>query len=238
MAEIPPNVLADLNKVEAQFHDAEIKLLEQQVKLFTPLYEKRDPLVRQVPKFWATVFEEADDLSELIGVEDQQLLSHLVELKVRRDNNSDPRGFTISMEFEKDNGYLPDDALHIKKTFTSLSTEKAAESGNELASEPAVITWQDGKDLTKDTSGRPSFFTFFAWTGSSKDVFQEGEEVALILADQLYPDALKIWTDSQEIDSDEGSIGIESDIDDDDNDDGEEDENTPDDGPAKKKLKQ
>ena len=218
--EIPSGVLSQLNKIEEDFSAAEDELLKHQTKLFTPLYEKRDPLIRQVPKFWATVFEESDDLSELIGVEDQALLSHLVEVKVRRGEN--PKDFTITMEFAKDNGFVENDHLVLEKSFKS-STEH---EGHELSSTPVDIKWIEGRDLTKDSSGRPSFFTFFAWTGNEKDVFGEGEEVALVIAESMYPDALKIWTDAQEIDSDEGSVDIDS-----------EEDAEEDDEPAAKKQK-
>ena len=223
LPDIPSEVLSELNSVESEFHEAETRLLKEQVKLFTPLYEKRDPLTRKVPKFWATVFEESDNLAELIGIEDQQLLSHLIELKVRRADE-DPRGFTVTMEFDKENEYLQEDSLILTKAF---KVRDDSDDGN-LSSTPTTINWVEGKDLTKDSSGRPSFFTFFAWTGDDKDVFQEGEEVALVLADQLYPDALKIWTDSQEIDSDIESVDIDSE--DEESDDAEE-------GPATKKQK-
>jgi hypothetical protein len=71
-------------------------------------------------------------------------------------------------------------------------------------SEPVAIKWKPDQDLTRRNLGRPSFFTFFEWAGGEQDTFQEGEEVAAILADALYPDALKVWTEAVSIDEDEG----------------------------------
>lgn len=223
-----PGVFAELNKLEARFHEAEDQLLKRQVELYKPLYEERDPLLSQIPKFWLTVIEESQDIQELFNVEDLKLLDCLQSIKVTRDN-ADPRNFTVAMTFNE-NEFLEASDLTMSKKFTRSEDDEG------YTSTPSSIKWK--KNITAGSKGaRPSFFKFFDWTGDEDDVFSAGEEVALILADELYPDALKIWTDAQDLgsqgDSEAGSINIDSDDDEDDNEEvPEEDE-----GPQKKKSK-
>ncbi|CCG82506.1 Nucleosome assembly protein [Taphrina deformans PYCC 5710] len=226
---VEPKVFASLQNLESRFHDAEQELLRKQVELYKPLYSERDPLLDQIPKFWVTVIEEKEELEELFNLEDSKLIDHLKSLQVSRED-ADPRNFTISMAFEE-NDFLDSSHLVLSKSFTHND-----DGDQEYTSKPVEIKWK--KDITtQPDGGRPSFFSFFAWTGGEEDVFLQGEEVALILADEVYPDALKTWTDAQNVDSEDdsdmGSVDIESG----DEDDAEEDDGEQQDGPQKKKAR-
>lgn len=66
-------------------------------------------------------------------------------------------------------------------------------------STPTPITWKAGQDLTKTKAGQPpSFFTFFSWVNSDdegkKDVFENAHEVAILIAEELYPNAVKLFS--------------------------------------------
>lgn len=77
------------------------------------------------------------------------------------------------------------------------------ESGRELVSDAVPIHWAAGRDLTGE--GKRSFFDFFSWTGApgASDRFEDGEEVAMVLAETVYPDALRLWTDAMQADDDD-----------------------------------
>lgn len=229
---IDPKIFSQLNAIEQRFNKAEEQLLKKQVELYNPIYEERDPLLLQIPKFWVTVIGETQELEELFNLEDSKLLDHLISIKVTR-KTSNPKNFTIAMEFEK-NEFLQDSSLSLSKEFNKA--EEGAAGADEYTSKATSIAWK--KDVTAESAGgRPSFFKFFEWTGNGEDEFDQGEEVALILADEVYSDALKIWTEAQDLDDEEdsdlGSVDIQSG----DEEDEAEDDQDDDEGPQKKKTK-
>lgn len=232
---IDPKVFAKLNAIEQRFNKAEEELLKKQVELYNPIYQERDPLLLQIPKFWVTVIGETQELEELFNLEDSKLLDHLLSVKVAR-KTADPKNFSILMTFEE-NEFLDDSSLILTKDFSRAKEGSAG--GDEYTSKAVQISWK--KDVTAENAGgRPSFFKFFEWTGNGQDEFEQGEEVALILADEVYSDALKIWTEAQDLDDDEdsnlGSVDIQSGEDDDEAEDEEDDEQEQE-GPQKKKAK-
>lgn len=198
---VDPQVYKDLQSVEESFDNAEREVLLYQIKLYSPIYEKRDPLLLKIPGFWLSVLEEVETIAEEINFEDTKLLDHLISLKVTRPNLTEPQDFEIEFTFSE-NEFLDPSSLTLKKYFTRAEGQETTR--DEYTSSPVEIKWT--KDLTATTSGsRPSFFTFFAWTGlkGDNDLFTYGEEIALLLSDEVYPDALKIWTDAQNIDEEE-----------------------------------
>lgn len=116
--------------------------------------------------------------------------------------NQDPRDIKIVFEFEP-NEYLESSSLYIEKLFRYSSQKAEASSFNadkepsQLISEKVNIKWKKDRDLTKPTKGvAPSFFTWFSWTGEDNDVFEDGEELAIFIAEDLYPNAVKYFTDA------------------------------------------
>lgn len=121
------------------------------------------------------------------------------------------------------NQYLEDKA--IKKIFTVHE----AEGGTKLSSSKSAIDWKEGKDLTQVKSGgAPSFFSFFQWEGGDKG-FRGGEELAVTLVEDIWPNAIKYFTESfEESDEPDEEIDLESE---------EDEEESERDEPPKKKLK-
>lgn len=130
-----------------------------------------------------------------------QLLAHLKAFKVARDPN-EPKIVEFSFTFEP-NEYLEDDSLTITKTFHNI---QSPESDDEITSVKASLKWKEGKDLTKPVKGAsPSFFTWFAFEklGQEKNVVPDSDNLAVSLADEIYPHAHTIFQDSFVEDEDE-----------------------------------
>ncbi|KAF3063642.1 putative nucleosome assembly protein C36B7.08c [Daldinia childiae] len=140
--------LMDLDK---DFEDVETEIIRQQVALTKSLYEKREALVKNIPNFWALVFEQAPpDLDQYIQPSDSAvLLSALTSVSVshfeiENGGNGDPRSVSIKMEFGE-NEWFEDKVLE-KKFYYRVGKE-----GDEgLVSDPVPIKWKSSdKDLTQ-----------------------------------------------------------------------------------------
>ena len=101
------------------------------------------------------------------------------------------------------NACLADDSLTINKKFSNI---QSADPEAVVTSTKAPIKWKAGKDLSKEVKGAPpSFFTWFAFEGheNSKNEFPNSDDLAIQLADEIYPHAHKIFQESFVEDSDD-----------------------------------
>ncbi|KAG4305722.1 hypothetical protein PORY_000632 [Pneumocystis oryctolagi] len=235
-----PASLDAIADIELEFEKAEVELLKYQVQLFSPLYEKRASILKKIPKFWPIVLEAVpgDDLSVYINADDANVLEHLIDLRVHRPNE-DPRDINIIFEFEQ-NDYLESSSLYLEKLFI-YSKQKAEASSNsdkepsQLISKKVEIKWKKNKDLTKTIKGAaPSFFTWFSWTGENNDVFEDGEELAIFIAEDLYPNAVKYFTDALQ-ENEEEDENAEIDLETENEDETSESESAENEPPKKKK---
>ncbi len=126
------------------------RAVRQQYTLSKALYARRAELAVKIPNFWPLIFEQAPmDIDEYIQPSDSALLlSSLKSLSVSRfeldadEKNGDPRSFSIRFEFNE-NEHFEDKVLE-KKFWWRQSKDGFAG----LVSEPVVINWKKGKDLT------------------------------------------------------------------------------------------
>lgn len=129
-------------------------VVRQQVTLTNPLYDRRQKTVSQIPNFWPLVLEQAPpEIDQYIQPSDSALLlSSLTSLSILHfqispasatpDPDSDPRSFSIRMEFGP-NEYFEDSILEKK-----FWHRRARNGWQGLVSEPVNINWKKGKDLT------------------------------------------------------------------------------------------
>lgn len=132
---------------------------------------------------------------------ERQLLAHLKAFKVARDPN-EPKNVDFAFTFEP-NEYLEDDSLTITKTFYNIQSPN---SDDDITATKATLKWKQGKDLTKPVKGAPpSFFTWFAFEklGHEKNVLPDSDDLAVSLADEIYPHAHTIFQESFVEDADE-----------------------------------
>ncbi len=207
--------------------------MKEQIRLYEPIYAKRSAIIADLPKFWPRVIEQVGyDIDRHITEIDARLLDSLLDFKVSRHDPTEPRNFTITLTFES-NEYLQDTA--ITKVFSLKSAKDPT-----LQSTKSSIAWKPNNDLTAiQPGGAKSFFHFFDWTGEErKKEMTEYEELAITLVEDIWPNAIKYYTESFEEESEEdenAEIDLEADDDDDDEEleeEEEEDENQP---PSKKR---
>lgn len=120
-----------------------------------------------------------------------------------RPNDDDPRDLTITFEFAA-NEFLDDKSLTLSKAFKFHPADGGDDDDSkkleqappiDYRSSPVPIHWK-GRDLTAGSN--ESFFDWFAWTGEPGDKFSKGDEVAIILAEEIYPNATKLYTEGME----------------------------------------
>lgn len=189
---------------------------------------------------------ENDDFAEYIGADDLKYLEDITDIYVEYDTaNGQPRDFSITIEFGGE--LVPGQT--IVKLFKTVLNEVGEES---LESESVSVEWPEQlKDinpkLIKEGSaesglsasekknyrlGMKSFFAFFAWTGTKPGKeFRSGEDLARLIVDNLFPFAVKYYSEALP-----GNSGDEDEEEEEDSEEGEE-LDISDDEPEKKKQK-
>ncbi|ANB12095.1 Vps75p [Sugiyamaella lignohabitans] len=209
-------------------------------KVLKPVYEERREATRNVPKFWPTVLDSSELLAEYITYEDTEVLDHLVDLYVEWDEDN-VKNFTIHWEFSE-NDFL--ETNKVSKRFELVEAEKSGEGDDEddedaedsYTSTPVALKWKKGKNLTKPKDGRDtSFFNWFSFSGEGPGDYKGGENIAVIIAEELFPHALKFFADAfSEGDLAEYELDDEEDDDEDDEVEGDAEHE---DAPPRKKSK-
>lgn len=118
-----------------------------------------------------------------------------------RDKN-EPKQVDFVFTFTP-NDYLADDSLILKKSFSNV---QSPDTTSTVTSAKIPIKWKPGKDLTKIVKGAPpSFFTWFAYEGKGheKNEFPNSADIVVVLADEIYPHAHKIFQESAMEESDD-----------------------------------
>ena len=96
-----------------------------------------------------------------------------------------------------------DESLILRKSFSNV---QSPDSASQITSIKVPIRWKAGKDLTKMVNGAPpSFFSWFAFEGKGHgaEEFPNSADIAVALADEIYPHAHKIYQESVMEESDE-----------------------------------
>ncbi|KAK9472493.1 uncharacterized protein V1510DRAFT_416908 [Dipodascopsis tothii] len=189
-----------LAKLETDFEQAELDVLKYQTKTLKPLYARRAKIINALPRFWPIALEQfGEDIDQYITPQDAKLFEAIAGVDLERDE-ADPRTFTLTFTFD-DNEYL--DQKVLAKTFRYVAEEAAdGEDGprHKYVSDAVEIQWKPKKNLAKTKVGAPtSFFTWFAWQnagGDHEDVFEDAHELALALAEDLYPNAVKYYIEA------------------------------------------
>ncbi|CAN3374116.1 hypothetical protein DIURU_000947 [Diutina rugosa] len=199
------------------------------------LFNQRRDIVREMPKFWYIALAEHEDFVDLIAMEDLKFLEDVKDIYV---DYQDVDHFTITFEF--------DGELVPKQTVTKKFTVTTEDGEDKITSEAVAIEWPEelkeinpklikeakGADLSKEDkanyrTGMRSLFAWFDWTGEKPGKeFREGDELARVLANDIYVNAVKYYTvalqdDGEDVEVD-SSEGEELDLEDDDDDDDDE----------------
>merc|ERR1719238_927058 len=130
---------ANQNEIDALNEQAseEILKVEQKYnKLRRPYFDKRNEIIKRVPKFWLTAFINHPQISAIIEEEEEDCLQYLNKLEVEEYEDI-KSGYRIKLYFD-DNPYFDNDVL--TKEFHLSSSE-------DPASQCTTIRWKEGFDL-------------------------------------------------------------------------------------------
>jgi len=206
------------------------------------------PDIKGVPDFWLTVLKHAGDVAELIHDDDEPILSHLTDIKLKLSGPSEPISYTLEFHFSP-NDYFTNKVL-TKKYMMKMDPDEGDVlfDGPEISkSEGCEIDWKQNKNVTVKTikkkqthkkSGvkrtvtkqvtKDSFFNFFSPPSqeeqdepSSDEVeaqMQSDYEIGHFFREQLVPRAVLYFTGEALDDSDDEDFDDEDDEDDDDED--------------------
>lgn len=204
------------------------------IKKTRSIYDQRRQWTQQIPKFWYIVLAQNDDFVEYLGTDDLKYLEALqdiyVEWLVKPDGSKSdsPRDFLIHFKFDSF-----DDSTELQQVVKYF--ENVEKNGEEtLESRSASITWpkeydeinpakigdktsKEGKHLYR--TGMKSFFAWFKWTGIKPGKeFRQGEELLRLISDDIFPYAVKYYTEAMTsiADDDEEESSEELDLSDDD----------------------
>lgn len=236
--------LVELASCEQEMDQAEKDAEVYRIKNTQKIYESRRQILKRIPQFWYIVLAENDDFAEYLAPEDLQYLETITDVYIHHKvvDTGDVkhyRDFSITISFE--DKASEDHAIIIKQEITKHFSTVMEDGEEKLVSEPAAVEWPhdlgsinpklikkraDGGDLSKDEkknyrAGMRSLFAWFDWTGARpRKEFRSGDDLARLILDNIFPYAVKYYTealpndDDDEFDSSEE--GEELDISDDD----------------------
>ncbi|KAJ3413615.1 hypothetical protein HDV05_007759 [Chytridiales sp. JEL 0842] len=203
-----------LEAVNDELNEKIAELTATYQKKKQPIYDQRDALIKKVPGFWSDVLLSHPFLGSMIQPSEAPILNHLISLKASTENNG--KHIKVTLTFEK-NPYFEE---------TVLVKEVKVDDEVEIKSEPVKITWKAGKNPSKESSSpdaktgdkrkkghthadgeeceddhdSPSFFN---WLQGTDDVDAEQDaEIATMIADDLYPNAVEYAFGTEESDED------------------------------------
>lgn len=212
-----------LQKLESEIQNADAQVEQFKNKLFTPIYTKRRNLLNNIPDFWYIVLAQHEDFQEYISVEDMKYLELITDLfvdfwdntKIDADDSLPQKGFDITVKFknsDKSDNKIKEQTI-VKKFEWILDLETGS---RKLKSDSVRMEWPEqlksidpllikekikteGRKMTSDEKkkyrqGMRSFFSFFEWTGEKPGKeYRNGEELAMLICDDIFPGALDYY---------------------------------------------
>lgn len=233
--------LIGLAECEQEMDKAEIDASVYRIRKTQSIYKKRRQILTQIPQFWYIVLAENDDFPDYVTGDDLKYIEYITDIYVHykvadSESSENPRDFSITVAFkddENDESLVP--TQEVTKHFHSYiedgeeklsSSPVAVEWPNELSEiNPTLIKKNKGKDLSSEDKknyrlGMKSFFSWFTWTGTKPGKeFRNGDDLTRLIIDDLFPYAVKYYTEAlpgDDLDDDDSSEGEELDISEDD----------------------
>lgn len=112
-----------------------LKVEQKYNKLRRPFYDKRNEIIKRIPKFWLTAFINHPQISAIIEEDEEDCLQYLNKLEVEECEDI-KSGYKINLYFDT-NPYFENDML---------SKEFLMGSGDAVA-QCTKIKWKEGHDL-------------------------------------------------------------------------------------------
>lgn len=227
--------LRDLSDIEEKLEKIDEQVNQYRIKITAPVYDERYEIISKIPNFWKTVLQVHSDFADYIPVSNFKYVDLIKNIKMTMLNNTD---FTLRFEFIASEGF-PEQSVEktfklckdiTKLKYTSKLTDDELLDMSEfgfLTSEPVDITWPKEYDSinphllqtnTKDENfkknyrqGMKTFFAWFNWTGLKHGKeFPNGDGLANLFMEDIYPHCLKHYIEAKrDIDDEKGASDSE-----------------------------
>jgi len=184
------------NEVDALNEKAseEILKVEQKYnKLRRPYYDKRNDIIKRVPKFWLTAFINHPQMSAIIEEDEEDCLQYLNKLEVEEYDDI-KSGYRIRLYFDA-NPYFMNEVL---------TKEFHLGANGDPASQSTTINWKEGFDLAAKAAQKAANAaqrtgqkrplenrTFFSWFTDNTD--PASDDVAEVIKDDMWPNPLQYF---------------------------------------------
>lgn len=261
--------LQGLANIEDELEACDKKVQNYRLSVLQPVYNKRNALIQDVPDFWKIVLTQHQDFADYIQVEDFKYVENISSIEIDWESIDE---FQITFNFQGIEDDFPKQKV-CKKFKLEYDVDKVynpnklkpeeledMEEFGYWTSEPCAIQWpasyngfNPAKIMDKSSAigkknyrkGMKSFFGWFKWTGLKiGKEFPNGQDLATLFTDDIYPHCLKYYTqahrdlederdgtDSEVDDEEEPAFEIPEEVDEDEEEEEEEQE------PASKKVK-
>merc|ERR1719187_38212 len=182
------------NEIDAMNEKASEEILKVEQKynqLRRPFFDKRNDIIKRIPKFWLTAFINHPQISAIIEEDEEDALQFLNKLEVEEFEDI-KSGYRIKFYFDS-NPYFENDVL---------SKEFQLGSSGDPTSSSTEIKWKEGYDLTAKASQRAALAkgsrkrqlenrTFFLWFCDNLD--PSADDVAEVIKDDMWPNPLQYF---------------------------------------------
>ncbi|GMM40467.1 hypothetical protein DAHU10_013680 [Hanseniaspora uvarum] len=214
--------LRDLSDIEEKLEKIDEKVNEYRINITEPVYDERYEVISRIPNFWKTVLQEHSDFADFIPVSDFKFIDLIRNIKLTMLNTTD---YSLKFEFADSEGFPEQTIVKTftickditKLKYTSKLTDEELLDMSEfgfLTSEPVDITWPEEYDAinpiklstnTKDADfkknyrqGMKTFFAWFGWTGLKHGKeFPNGDGLANLFMEDIYPHCLKHYIEAK-----------------------------------------
>jgi len=182
------------NDIDAMNEKASEEILKVEQKYNTlrkPFFDKRNEIIKKIPKFWLTSFINHPQLSGIIEEDEEDALQYLSKLEVEEFEDI-KSGFKIRFFFDT-NPYFDNDVLckeyqlDGKGDPTSVSTELRWKEGYDLSAKAAQKAALQKGQRKRKLENR----TFFAWYADNED--PANDEIGEIIKDDMWPNPLQYF---------------------------------------------
>ncbi|CAJ0747726.1 10882_t:CDS:2 [Entrophospora sp. SA101] len=112
---IDESIMNDMKDIFQEIDQAELELAKQQVKLFTPIYEKQRKVFEKIPKFWAQALTKNSLIAQSLSYDDYEVVQYITDLNIKRDDPENLENYSIIFKFSG-NPYFSNE--EIEKDFT------------------------------------------------------------------------------------------------------------------------
>jgi len=174
-----------------------LKVEQKYNKLRRPFYDRRNDIIKRIPKFWLTAFINHPQLSAVIEEDEEDALQYLNRLEVEEFEDI-KSGYRIKLHFDAaSNPYFANAVL----------TKEFLLSSGEPSSSSTPIEWREGKDLQAKVAAMKAAAaaggkagsrkrhaeprSFFSWYADNAE--PAADDIAEVIKDDLWPNPLQYF---------------------------------------------